>query len=214
MRATAPARDGPTRPSIPDQIAEIACHARARSDWGLSAAIDAAGAQQPFDRTRAAGNLRRRNRRHRSGRGEIARRVPERRGHPQSPRQPVAVFLRAAGTAAGRRRSRARQFRPDTARFAVSRLGMDQPKSVADHDARLRQVDERADRLRQPAGSPGGHRRVPHQGRQIARGHACLAGRRRSGPRQARDLHCFAGGLWRRDQDTVRAACTRCAGEV
>ena len=35
---------------------------------------------------------------------------------------------------------------------------MDQPKSVADHDARLRQVDERADRLRQPAGSPGGHR--------------------------------------------------------
>src|SRR5664279_6554375 len=118
-------------------LAEITRHDSGRSDCRLSAAIDAACAQQSSDRTRAAGSMRRRNAWRRRHSGEIARRVSPDQAAEQASGQSIALFLRPTGTAADRRRARTRQFRPDTARLAGCDLAMDQPGSVADDDARL-----------------------------------------------------------------------------
>ncbi len=65
----------------------------------------------------------------------------------ESRQHALALLLCAAGPAAGRRRSRACQFRPDTARLAGCDLGVDQPRSAADDGARLHQADRATDRL-------------------------------------------------------------------
>ena len=183
-------------------------------DPGVPPAADAADARQPADRARAAGSLRRRDPGRCAGAGEIARRVPRGWIECKSRRPSVATVFRSAGTAADRRRSGPCQFRANIARLAVSHLGMDQSGSAADDGARLCQRGEQADRLRQSTRGPAGRRHVPDQGGQIPGEHAGLAGRHPSGPGQARDLYDRAFGRSRPDQDPLRDARARCAGQI
>ena len=81
----------------------------------------------------------------------------------------VALLLRPARAFARRRLARACQFRPHRASFPGSDLGMDQPRSAADHGARLQREDEGADRGGQAARSAAGGLRFQTKVFEIAR---------------------------------------------
>ena len=202
----APARGRPTADTVSNRARTLNRYGTERHHPGVSAAAHPGDPGQPSDRTRAAGNLRRRNSRRGAGSGKVACRIPQGWVASKSRQQSFAIPFRSAGAAADRRRSGSRQFRADIARLGFADLGMDQPGSAADDDARLYQRGNQVDRRRQSARSPAGRRRLPDQGHQVDREYAGLTGRRRSGTGQARDLYDGTLGLWRPRQDPLCAA--------
>ena len=162
---------------------------------GFPAAFDAAGAQLPSQRIGAARAHRCRDSRLLGHPGEAARGVPQGRIDPRPRQYSDAILLRTAGAALDRQRAGPCQFRPDTAQLACADLGMDQPRPVADHGARLQCADERPDRRRQAARGEPGSGGVPDQGRQIPGKRPQLTRRRRAEPRQALGLYRVTNGL-------------------